>query len=235
MGKSLSIKINSQTIINSSTKMGLTSAAITDNILWDASSLILDLGGNIVTNTNVTTSTSIKMIGTQSAVFNGYGDLLSWPNNSNFYPGTQDFFFGVWARWTRYESGPTSYVAGFGNGNGANTLMVGALHPSYYGNGISLFVAGNYASYATGYIPSENTWHHIALSRSGTTFKLFVDGTVRGTWNISNLNLTTPFRIGSGGTNGEHLNGYANSAQLVVGRPVVTSNFIITSPAYRVT
>lgn len=230
----MSIKINSQTIINGSTKLGPTSAAITDNILWDASSLTLDLGGNIITNTNVTANTSIKMIGAQSAEINGSGDLLLWPNNSNFYPGTQDFFIGAWARWTRYGTGNTNFLAGFGNGNAANTLMIAIMNPSYYGNGVTLFNSGNY-SYTTGHIPSENVWHHVALSRSGTTFRLFVDGTVRGTWTISNLNLTTPFRIGSGWSNGEYLNGQVNSAQLVIGRPVVTSNFTIASPTYRVT
>ena len=205
-----------------------------ETALWDASSLSVDLKGNTITNAGVTADTSIKMIGTQSALFNATNDRLTWPNSSNFYPGTQDFFYGIWARWTRYGSGSTCYIGGFGNGNAANTIMVAQLNPSYFSNGISLFVAGNYASYATNYVATENVFHHVAVSRSGNTFRVFVDGTIRGTWTIAGLNITTPFRIGSGWTTGEHLNGYANSAQLVIGRPVVTSNFTITSPNYRV-
>lgn len=208
--------------------------SFTNTALWDASSLTTDLSGNAITNTNVTTNTSIYTIGTQSAVFDASADKLVWPSVTT--PGTQDFFIGVWARWTRYGAGNTCFITGFGNGNAANTLMIGALNPSYYSNGISLFVAGNYNSYATSFIPSENVWHHVALSRSGSTFRLFVDGTLRGTWNISGFNITSPFRIGSGWTNdGEYMNGYANSAQVVIGHPVVTSNFTITSPTYALT
>ena len=183
----------------------------TDTALWDASSLTTDLSGNSITNTNVTANTSIYTLGSQSAAFDASADKLVWPVSTT--PGTQDFFFGVWARWTRYGAGNTCFITGFGNGNAGNTLMIGALNPSYYGNGISLFVAGNYASYATNHIPSENVWHHVALSRSGDV---------------------SPFRIGSGWVNdGEHMNGYANSAQVVLGHPVVTSNFTIASPTYR--
>lgn len=210
------------------------STSFTNTALWNANSLTSDSLGNTITNTNVTVSTSIYTLGTQSAVIDASAEKLVWPAATT--PGTQDFFLGVWARWTRYGAGNTCFITGFGNGNAANTLMIGALNPSYYGNGISLFVAGNYASYATGHIPSENVWHHVALSRSGSTFRLFVDGTLRGTWNISGFNITSPFRIGSGWVNdGEHMNGYANSAQIVIGHPVVTSNFTITSPSYELT
>ena len=204
------------------------------NVLWDARSLTSDLLGNTITNSGVTADTSIYTIGTQSALFNATNDLLTWPNNSNFYPGTQDFFFSVWARWTRYGSGNTCFIGGFGNGNAANTIMVAQLNPSYCGNGISLFVAGNYASYPTYYVASENVFHHVAVSRSGNTFRVFVDGTIRGTWTIAGLNITTPFRIGSGYSTGEHLNGYANAAQMVIGNPVVTSSFTIASPKYKI-
>jgi hypothetical protein len=229
----MSVIINSSVVINGSTKI---ITAADDAALWDASSLSVDLLGNTITNTGVTADTSVKMIGSQSAVFNGSGDLLSWPNNSRFYPGTKDFFFGVWARWTRYGAGNSNFIAGFGNGKDANTVMVAALNPSYYGNGISLIAAGANLTYYTSYQPSENVFHHVALSRSVNTYRVFIDGTLRGTFTVSGLNITSPFRIGSGWTsNGEHLNGYANSAQLVIGRPVTTSNFTITSPNYRLT
>lgn len=215
--------------------MGPTSAAITDAILWDASSLTTDLRGNAITNNAVTANTSIYTIGAQSAAIDAAGDMLTWPSSPSLYPGTQDFFFGVWARWTRYGYGNSCMIAGFGNGKDANTIMVAALHPSYYGNGISLIAAGANLTYYTSYIPTENVWHHVAVSRSGTSYRVFIDGTLRGTFTISGLNITSPFRIGSGWTsNGEHLNGYVNSAQVVIGRPVVTSNFTITSPSYRV-
>lgn len=221
--------------------MGPTSAAITDAILWDASSLTTDLRGNTITNTSVAASTSVFTIGTQSAAIDANGKKLVWPSNSNFYPGTQDFFYGIWARWTRYGSGNPCYLAGFGDGSAANTQMIIVQHPGYYSTGVVLQTVDNVTSYATNFIPSENVWHHVALSRSGTTYRVFIDGVIRGTFTINGMNFQTPFRVGSGvpwwsdKAGQAHTNGYINSAQVVIGRPVVTSNFTITSPSYRVT
>ncbi len=226
----MTIRINSQTVINGKTIMGTSQG---NTVLWDASSLTVDLVGNTITNNAVTTSTSIYTIGTQSAAIDAYNDRLVWPTSTA--PGTQDFFYGVWARWTRYGSGDSCMIAGFGNGYDANTLLVAVRNPSYSAAGVFLAKAADYTSYTTNYIPTENVWHHVAVSRSGNTYRIFVDGTLRGTHTIAGLNITAPFRVGSGWSTGEYLNGYINSAQLVIGRPVVTSNFTITSPSYIVT
>jgi hypothetical protein len=234
-------------VINGSMRIGPAQSSMMivsgETVLWDASSLTTDLLNNSITNTSsVTTSTSVKTIGSQSALINARYQRLTWPSNSA--PGTQDFFYGIWARWTRYGSGNPSYLVGFGDGKTANTQMIIAQNPSYYSTGLVLYTGNNYTSYATNHIPSENTWHHIALSRQGSTYRIFVNGTIRGTFTINGLNFTEPFRVGSGSPwwndpsapgAETHTNGYINSAQLVIGRPVVTSNFTITSPDYRLT
>jgi len=228
----MGITITSPVEINSTLRTGPSSSAV----LWDARSLTVDLLGNTITNSGVTVDTSIYTIGTQSALFNATNDLLTWPNNSNFYPGTQDFFYGIWARWTRYGAGNGSFIGGFGNGSGAGTFIVSQMNPSYFVMGITLNFPGSGsgygANYGSGYIASENVFHHVAVSRAGNVFRVFVDGTVRATWTITGINITSPFRVGSGWTTGDYLNGYANAAQLVIGRPVVTSSFTIASPKY---
>lgn len=77
-----------------------------------------------------------------------------------------------------------------------------------------------------------NTWHHVAVSKNGSNFKLFVDGRIvaSGT-NSGTATDTAEFTVGFYGTNtnppsqGSWFDGYISNLRIVKGNALYTSNF----------
>jgi len=73
---------------------------------------------------------------------------------------------------------------------------------------------------------SANTWTYFAVSRSGTTAYLFVNGTLQtSTSNSTNFNQTDVLRIGSGSGLGGAMTGYLDSIRLTKGICRYTATF----------
>jgi hypothetical protein len=76
-----------------------------------------------------------------------------------------------------------------------------------------------------------NQWNHVAVSRSGTSLKLFVNGQVVQTATVSGAlnNCANPLYIGTGST--DYFTGYISNLRLVKGNAVYTGAFSVpTSP-----
>jgi len=68
----------------------------------------------------------------------------------------------------------------------------------------------------------KNKWQHVAISRSGTTVYVFLDGVLKGTGTSSESYTLSTSHIGMGGTN---YIGYASNFRFVVGTALYTSGF----------
>ena len=70
-----------------------------------------------------------------------------------------------------------------------------------------------------------NTWHHMAVTRSGSTFNLWINGISAGTGTTAGAlkNSGTLFIGGNG--NGQNFTGYMSNFRLVKGTAVYTGNF----------
>ena len=71
-------------------------------------------------------------------------------------------------------------------------------------------------------------WHHVALVRQGSSFKLYVNGTLDSTIATSSATLSTPTEpsaVGARRSLGESFGGWIRDVRLVIGHAVYTANF----------
>ena len=101
-------------------------------------------------------------------------------------------------------------------------------------NGLTVAIANGVSTWAwvpTVPAPTLNQWHHIAITRQGTTWKLFVDGQIKAMTSGVTANIIaqgSSMLIGAatgnpGGT--APFNGYISNFRLINGRSLYTYNF----------
>lgn len=160
-----------------------------------------------------------------SVGFDGSGDYLTTPSNAAFAYGTGDFTIEGWFYFNGVASQQNFIDARNGSVSTAPIIYVTATGNINYSAGGAALITGTSALTA-------NTWVHIALSRSSSNSKLFVNGTQVGSTASDSTNFgTTSVTIGAvyNGTN--PFAGYASNVRIVKGTAVYTSNFTVpTSP-----
>jgi hypothetical protein len=164
-----------------------------------------------------------------SNYFDGTGDYLSVPSNSAIVVGSSDFTVEAWIYLT--TTGPwTGYIFGKRAGSGSLGIILGfeaasvpRLLASVDGSNWNVLINSSISV-------TPQTWTHIAATRSGNSWRLFVNGqqgataTVAGTVVDSGANLT----IGANAANGTSVfpRGYISNFRLVKGTALYTSSFI---------
>lgn len=200
----------------------------------------VNAGGSshVWTPTNATISNLSAKFGSTSMLTSaGY---ISTPAHADFNIGTNDFAVDFWFN--------NNGVAGSGYGLcgqsdsvgniGTQSFFItraGATGPIF----VSLVSSGAGAlSSLTGTTGFSGTsgWHHVALTKSGTTFRLFVDGVLEASTTLPSINASSrPFTIGRAGDSGTASSASIDEFRLTVGSPRWTANFIPKSSAYVVT
>jgi hypothetical protein len=163
-----------------------------------------------------------------SGYFNGTTDYLSLPSDTAFTFGTGDFTFEAWV-FHRAASSLEVYMDQ--NTNGFSFSRSSA-------NKIQLAQAGVAVLLTSNSSLTINQWNHIAVTRSGTTGRIFINGVLDATATVStNFSITTTStisRLFSSGAN--YLNGYITNLRMVKGTAVYTANFTPpTSPVTAIT
>jgi len=181
-------------------------------------------GKTIAANGDAQLSTSIKKMGTASLLLDGTGDYASITSQADFGFGTGDFTVEGWM-YLDATSGVqtlTDFRAGVDTDTAIWIYADGADAKVNVGN--STVITGTSALSAT-------TWHHIALTRSGTDTKLFVDGTqVGSTYTDSNdYGNTKPIYIGAEHDAGGALDGNIDDVRVIKGTAVYTAGFTPTN------
>ena len=168
-------------------------------------------------------NTAVSKFGGSSMSFDGTGDCLFQPSNINYGYGTGDFTIEFWL----YLNATTlqSIVNNLTAASGASV----APH-IYYANASGIRYYVNSADRITGSALSTGVWYHIAVSRSGSSTKMFINGTQTGSTytDTNNYGVSNPLGVGDyavppSGSN--TLNGYIDDLRITKGYARYTSNF----------
>jgi hypothetical protein len=188
------------------------------SIIDKSQSTNLQLVGNTTGST-----TQVKFADTKSMYFDGSGDYIK-TSASKDYDLPTDFTIEAWIYPTALSS---------------NRLIVDTYSASQAGS-YQLYwrsTGGSLAFYtqADGVILQDssgsniqvNTWHHVAVTRSGSTFRMFVDGTqVNSTTFTRDLTHGIPVAIGyQQATNTNYFAGYMQDVRITKGLARYTANF----------
>jgi hypothetical protein len=155
-----------------------------------------------------------------SGYFDGTGDFLTVANNAALNVETGDFCVECWFNRPSYASGTDSDIL---VAKGTNNFVL-AINPS---NQIQFAQYGVALLLTSTTIVTYNQWFHVAVTRSGTTLRMFVNGVQEAsTTSSANFTSTTALNIGLDPLNtAQKFIGYISNLRLVKGSAVYTSAF----------
>ena len=201
--------------------------------------------GNTVTFANTAQiSTAQSKFGGSSLLLDGDSDYVDLPQATNQLV-SEDFTIEFWFR---INSGAGSETVGlFGSyytgGGGKGMLMQSSATYNQvffqwmYGSGSGTDWAYLNQTQGTRTALSNNTWYHVAVTRSGNTWRLFLNGTqedsVTQSDQLTDSGSTT--RLGNYGPSGSAshgLNGYIEDFRITRGVARYTSNFTAPTSAH---
>lgn len=176
-------------------------------------------------------STSTKKFGSGAGYFDGNGDYLELASNNSFLLDG-DFTIEMWVKCGPQSSFYPSLIGSMSPSWQVGGASIQAHHQTLYPNKFSLFLNGNDTAVLVSTSTStDDAWKHLAITKSGNTWRMFVDGVLENTnttrTDIVYLN-TNGTRIGWDGWNGSngYFNGYIDDLRITKGVARYTSNFI---------
>jgi len=210
-------------------------------------SLLLHLNGTNGSTTFTDTSSSPKtlipegsaQISTADAQFgqslllntaNDYANYLTTPNNAGFQFGTGDFTLEAWIYLISKPKSSASIISSGSSDYNAN----GGYFTVDASQRIQFGIPGSAVSGGT---ISPGQWYHVAGTRSGTTIRVFINGTLEGTgtgdnnsYNFSKDNLLIG-RNGWDSSGSQGFHGYIDEVRITKGVARYTATFTApTSP-----
>lgn len=175
-----------------------------------------------VTPFTVATNTSYSATTNGGSGTFSSNNYLSVADNEGLELGSGDFTIEAWVFVTSFVS--NSAIISKGGSASPYLIFIGA------SNEISFYSSGNGSTwnivqdlrFATN--PATNTWHHIAVTRSGNTFRTFFNGVLANSVTASGttFNNAQPVLIGRYVAD---FNGRISSLRIVKGTAVYTGNF----------
>ena len=172
-----------------------------------------------ITNNGGATASSSTPFGTGSVYFNS--SSLQIASTADLCPGTSDFTFECWLRPTDW-SPTTQWMSVYHNGT-YNGLFIGKDDSDNF----VVRASSNTTFITQSTLPPVNQWTHIAVTRQGSTLKLFYDGVLKNSVSNSHNFPTAATAIAQTTGNGEGINGRISNLRFIKGTAVYTSNFTV--------
>ena len=175
--------------------------------------------------------------GNYSVDFDGSDDYLSIPDNSAWDISSSDATIECWAYFDTHNGHDgiihnlhSSGLPGNGTSGWALEPVGGTLYV-YYGNTV-----GGYGQVGGSAI-TLSTWHHLAFTKSGSTIKIWQNGTETGSDSISGtMNSGSPNALKIGGDCvGQFMDGKVSNVRITKGQVLYTSSFTPSTSALTTT
>jgi hypothetical protein len=170
-------------------------------------------------------STLEKKFGASSLLLDGTGDYISIGSSNDFAFGTDDFTIEFW--FYRIGDSLTQILYDQRTATPQVKPLI-FINPS---NQIIYNINGN--ARITGTTVSANSWNHVAVSRSGTSTKMFLNGAQIGsTYTDTNNYEVSPIYIGARWDGTTAFNGYLDEIRVTKGLARYTANFTPSTTAF---
>ncbi len=189
---------------------------------------------SVTANGNAQISTAQNKFGGASGLFDGSGDYLSVSDSADWDLGSGDFTIDGWINLSSTTGTQQIVSAGDYNSGGAWGLVTywdGAyqyLTFVRYSNGNP----SNTFGFSRTWTASASTWYHVAVTRSGSTWRLFLDGSQLGSSTTNSDAIPDPASPGLivgalrwGGSLTNYFNGYIDELRVSKGIARWTANF----------
>jgi len=172
-------------------------------------------------NGQVQLTTTGPKFGTAAGLFDGDGDFLTYGSSTAFAFGTGDYTVEFWMNSTAGNGTPICQPV---NGNGWAIIILGG----------TLYVQASFNTTNDIIVPAaaftNGSWNHVAICRSGTSLRLFLNGVQQGSTATSSNNYTTQtLTVGSGPN---FYNGKLDELRLTKGVARYTANFTAPIAAF---
>jgi len=172
---------------------------------------------------NAKISTTQSKFGGASGLFDGTGDSVTIVGNQ-FHPTNGDFTVEAWIYMNSLKT--QSIVSGASTPNGDLNFVIKA-------SGFVFYATGEVGASDFAQTWSTGTWYHVAVTKSGTTLRGFVDGVLVGTRTESNTyNNTTTLYIGARSGSAWDFDGYIDDLRMTQGVARYTANFSVPTAAF---
>jgi hypothetical protein len=213
----------------------LTAVTNTELLLNLQDSAIYDYSGlnNIDTVGNAQIDTAVKKYGTGSIEFDGTGDCLEISDttfNSTLAPtGTEDFTIEAWININAHKNYNYIYSQGYPIQWVVTSTGVIQTYFNDTDDSTTYFTCHQ----TSGSALSTGTWYHVAITRDGASFRLFLDGVQVGSASVASSIAVTSLnpRIGDWALGGYSMNGYIDDFRITKGVARYTSNFTAPTAA----
>jgi hypothetical protein len=214
----------------------LTAIANTSLLLNYTNGGIIDAAAKNVLETvgGAAISTAQSKFGGSSMAFDGTGDYLIFPSaqTQNFVYGTGNFTIEFWFYMSALAGSGNYYVLYDGRPSSTSgayvNLGINNATPESYVNG---------ATVISGSALSANTWYHFAYARSGSSTKMFINGSQVGSTYTDTTNYLNAADRPVIGTNGFNVaqynfNGYIDDLRITKGLARYTTTFTPPTQAF---
>ena len=189
-------------------------------------------GNDLETVGNAQVSTTVAKWGTTSMAFDGTGDEAVTVAKRRLVFGTAPFTVEMWVYCTNAASGATQDLVG----NLTNVAGDTNWHFSISSTGVLQSGTFNNLLASSGAATlSSTTWTHVAFTFDGTTYRVFINGTVGTTTSTTVRNLsdsTSAIKVGHTNFGGRFFNGYIDDLRITNGYARYTANFTAPTAAF---